>query len=150
DGAASIAMTRGPTAVAFKPLFAYVANINSNSVSAYAINAVTGALTSLGSAIAAGSKPYSVAVNPSADFAYVANINSNSVSAYAINSATGTLTVVTGSPFAAGTNPFSVTIDPSGRFAYVANNASNNISTYTIDASSGALTPLSSPVAAGT
>jgi 6-phosphogluconolactonase (cycloisomerase 2 family) len=37
-----------------------VANQTSNDVSAYTINATTGALTSVGAAVAAGTKPISV------------------------------------------------------------------------------------------
>ena len=41
-------------------------------------------------------------------------------------------------------------VDPSGKFAYVPNLGSNNISAYTIDATSGALTPVTgSPFSAG-
>jgi 6-phosphogluconolactonase (cycloisomerase 2 family) len=41
--------------------FAYVANSSSNDVSAYTINASTGALTSIGSNALAGTSPSSVA-----------------------------------------------------------------------------------------
>ena len=40
--------------------FAYVANNGSNDVSAYTINAATGALTSIGAPVAAGTNPNSV------------------------------------------------------------------------------------------
>ena len=89
--------------------FAYVANGTSNNVSAYSINATTGALTQVtGSPFPAGSTPSSVTVNPAGTFAYVTNQNSSNVSAYSINATTGALTQVAGSPFTAGTNPYSV------------------------------------------
>ena len=139
------------------PKFAYVANENSSNVSAYAIDRTTGALTSVpGSPFAAGSLPFSVAVDSSGKFAYVANFASNNVSAYTIDRTTGALSPVPGSPFAASTNPFSVAVDPSGNFAYVANGCGDpacslgNVSAYTIDRTTGALSPVpGSPFAAG-
>ena len=43
-----------------------------NTISVYTINQATGALTA-GTAVAAGSDPYSVTVDPSGKFAYAAN-----------------------------------------------------------------------------
>ena len=46
--------------------FVYVANGGSNSISAYAINAASGALTAIGgSPFPAGNVPYAIAVDPS-------------------------------------------------------------------------------------
>src|SRR6266699_4986708 len=159
NGPVSLVVTRGKTAVKYTPKFAYVANnINlAGSVSAYTIDAATGALGPVaGSPFAAGGDPNSVAVDPSGKFAYVVNSTQatlpiGSVSAYIIDAASGALTPVAGSPFPAGTLSRSITVDPSGRFAYVANSMSNNVSAYTIDATSGALTAVTgSPFAAGT
>lgn len=140
------------TCVTPPPRFAYVANNNSDNVSAYTIDAATGALTPItGSPFAAGSHPASVAVDPTGQFAYVGNNNSSNVSAYTIDTATGALTQITGSPFAAGPHPYSIAVDPTGKFAYVANYNASNVSAYTIDAATGALTPITgSPFAAGT
>ena len=80
--------------------FAYVPNFGSNNISAYTIDATSGALTPVtGSPFSAGRGPYAVAVDPSGKFAYVANLDSNNVSAYTINAASGALTRVKGSPF---------------------------------------------------
>jgi 6-phosphogluconolactonase (cycloisomerase 2 family) len=100
-----------PRSVAVDPSgrFAYVANSNSNNVSAFTINSATGALVPLpGSPFAAGTTPMSIIVDPSGKFAYVANLNSSNVWVFAIDATTGALTPVAGSPFAAGTNPSSV------------------------------------------
>ena len=118
----------------------------SNNVSMYTINGTTGALTSTGT-IAAGTGPFSVAVDPAGNFAYVANLGSNDVSMFTINATTGALTSI--GTIAAGTQPFSVAVDPAGKFAYVANFASNDVSTYTINATTGALTSIGT-IAAGT
>ena len=157
--------------------FAYVVNecqtsapqcYGNGSVSAYAINRNTGALTSVpGSPFAAGAYAFSAAIDPSGKFAYVENacstnvnsgcIGNGNVSAYTINSITGGLTPVPGSPFAAGVTPDWVAVDPSGKFAYVADYcgigfcASGTVSAFTIDSTTGALTPVpGSPYAAGT
>jgi 6-phosphogluconolactonase (cycloisomerase 2 family) len=81
-------------------------------VTAYAINTTTGSLTRLGAAVAAGSGPRSVTVDPSGKFAYVANsgfrVGSGNVSAYTINATTGALTSI-GAAVAAGISPYSIT-----------------------------------------
>ena len=83
-------------------------NFLANTISAYTINASTGALTSAGTTTAVpGTDPNSVTVDPSGKFAYVANHGSNNVSAYTINASTGALSG--GAVVAAGTNPISVT-----------------------------------------
>jgi YVTN family beta-propeller protein len=89
--------------------FAYVANLDSDTVSAYTINATTGALTSVGADVAAGDGPFIVTVDPSGQFAYVGNSYSNTVSTYTINATTGVLTPV-GSSVASGNGPRSITI----------------------------------------
>ena len=126
--------------------FAYVVNVYSNNVSAYAVDASNGALTQVqGSPFAAGYGPYGVAIDPSGKFAYVANNGTVSghyrgnVSAFAINPRSGALTPVQGSPFAAGSNPLGVAISPNGKFAYVVNYNSANVSVFAINESTGTL-----------
>jgi DNA-binding beta-propeller fold protein YncE len=132
-----------PTSVAVDPAgkFVYVATANATpgsagSLSMYAINATTGALTSTGT-IAAGTYPGFVAVDPAGKFAYVPNSGSNDVSMYTINSTTGALTLI--GMIAAGLSPASIAIHPSGKFAYVTNSGSNDVSMYSIG-STGTLT----------
>lgn len=124
--------------------FAYVATSSSTFGSAgnvftYAINAMTGALASIGT-IPAGTDPASIAVDPAGKFAYVGNSSSNDISMYTINATTGALTS-TGT-IAAGTDPVSVAVDPAGKFAYVVNFSSKDVSMYSINATTGALTPI--------
>jgi DNA-binding beta-propeller fold protein YncE len=64
----------------------------------YAINATTGALTSM-ETLSAGTTPNSVALNPTSNFVYVTNFDSNDisrndVSMYGINPVTGALTLL--------------------------------------------------------
>ena len=89
--------------------YVYVTNDGSGNVSAYAIDASTGALTKVkGSPFSAGPQPWGIAVDPTGKFAYVTNVTmcspsaTGSVSAYAINASSGALTQVKGSPFNRG------------------------------------------------
>ena len=146
--------TPTPTATAtFTPTptqaqFVYVTNEGSNNISAYSIDATSGALTPVaGSPFGTDSGPNAVAGNVTGTFAFVANQNypngSGSVSVYSIDATSGALTPVTGSPFGdADGEPYGLAVDPTGKFAYVTNLFSNNVSAYTIDATSGALTPV--------
>jgi 6-phosphogluconolactonase len=141
-----------PSSVTVDPAgnFVYVASANATpgtagSVSMYALNAPTGALTSIG-AIAAGTDPLAVAVEPASNFAYVPNSGSNDVSMYTIDATTGAFTSI--GTIAAGTNPVAVAIDPAANFAYVPNSGSNDVSMYTINSTTGSLT-LIGTIAAG-
>ena len=146
---AALAIAVSLFAAPLRGQFAYVANFNSNNVSAYTINPSTGALTAIvGSPFTAGSFPRSVAVDPSGKFAYVLNEGGN-VSGYTINPSTGALTAIAGSPFTTGGDPRSMTMNPSGKFAYVAD-FTGNVLGYTINPSTGALTNIAgSPFAGG-
>ena len=63
------------------PGFAYVPNHGSNTVSAYTIDATTGALTSVaGSPFATGTGPFAVAVSPNGQFVDVVKGNDNTIS----------------------------------------------------------------------
>lgn len=108
-----VAAGSSPRGVTVDPsgTFAYVANGGSSNVSAYAINANTGALTEItGSPFAADLSASSITVDPAGRFAYVANAGSDNVSAYTIDAGSGVPTQITGSPFAAGTEPRSLTV----------------------------------------
>jgi len=134
--------------------FVYVASLGEpGNVSAYAIDATTGALTPVsGSPFPAGLNSRSVAVDPTGHFAYVVNGSSaldfsGSISAYTIDPETGALTQVPGSPVPVGGQPSSVAADPTGEFVYVAGGPGagprGGVSGYRIDKKSGALEPVS-------
>jgi 6-phosphogluconolactonase (cycloisomerase 2 family) len=130
----------------------YVTNVLSNNVSAYAINATTGALTSAGAAVPAGEGPSTIKVDPSGRFVYVVNsrlqFGAADVSIYVINATTGALTPV-GGAVSAGDLSNDLFVDPLGRFVYVTNNFSNDISAYAINATTGALNPIGAAVSSG-
>jgi len=142
DGAtgtqASIATGTTPYAITVDPLgkFAYVANNASNTVSAYTIDPITGALTSAGAAVAAGTNPSSIAIDPKGKCALVTNSASDDVKSYLINQISGVLsgvsTVASGST---GSAPRSVAVDPNtGLYAYVANSG-GSVSAFSVNSS---------------
>jgi 6-phosphogluconolactonase len=156
----------GPSSIAVDPAskFAYVANYNAYTISAYSITAGTGALVPLDmdpvtagvqNTIATGTRPSSIAIHPSGKFAYVTNYSSNNVSAYSIDAA-GVLASIDANGSIAGTSiatragPVSIAIDPSGGYAYVANSGDNSVSVYSIDTTTGALTAIPASGAFGT
>jgi 6-phosphogluconolactonase len=148
--------------------FVYVANPGWNfavedSISAFAINATTGALSEVAGspfpAEPARSDPYhvigpwAITSEPSGRFAYTANYNTQSVFAYAINPTTGALTGIS-DVGTAGYLPVAVTVDPSGKFVYAANlnpayPAAGAVTSYAIDATNGTLTSIGAPVTTG-
>ena len=95
----------GPDAVAVDPTdsYLYVANLASNSVSAYAIDSPPACLTELSnSPFAVGAEPTSLKIDPNGNFLYVTNFNDGNVTVLAIDPATGSLSAISGSPFGAG------------------------------------------------
>jgi 6-phosphogluconolactonase len=95
--------------------FLYVPNTGSNDVSAYTIDATTGALTAVaGSPFPADQRPFISAADPTGKFLVVSNIGPPTLgtpadparlSVYSINATTGVLTQVAGSPFDLSTPP---------------------------------------------
>ena len=152
----SVGAGTDPASIAVDPTgrFVYVANqyqlnLGSGSLSAYAISALTGALTPLaGYPITTGPNPSAVTVDPSGRFVY--SVNLNGVAAYQINPATGALINASAvAPVPIGANPKAIAVEPSGRFAYVANYDTHTVSIYAIDPTFGTLT-FSANVTAGT
>jgi 6-phosphogluconolactonase len=136
--------------------FAYFANAgsgsqNGDSISAYAIDAITGGLHPLsGVKFPPGYGASSATVDTTGKFLYATSCQTdqfgfcsagtNVVFAYSIDRTLGTLTPVAGSPFPAGSTPRSIAADPTGRFLFVGNYFGTSVSSYIIDANTGALT----------
>lgn len=136
----------GPAGLTIDPRgeFLYVPNICSNNVSAFTINADSGALKKVArSPFAAGTQPISVAVDPTGEFAYVVNYQSNDAYIYSVNAKNGALKRV-GTPVSLPPScyPFSVALNRTGKFLYVTCEAFNNILGFTVNATSGELTPM--------
>jgi len=146
---------------AFSPngQFLYVMNqkppagaITGNSVSGYAIDATTGALTPIGAgAFAAGPNPTWISFRPDGKFAYVSNTNNGaagSISVYSVDS-NGALTAI-GNPVPVENGPADLTIDAAGTHLYVPNRGSSSVSVFSIDPAAGTLTAVGAgAVAAG-
>jgi 6-phosphogluconolactonase len=125
--------------------YAYVTNAADNTLTAYLVDATTGALSVVGTPIATGASPHAIhgfQSPASADkrYVFVGNEGSNDVSAFAVNSATGALTAVPGSPFAAGTDPQAMEFSFDVSSLYVVNAGSDNLFAYDVDWNTGALT----------
>jgi 6-phosphogluconolactonase (cycloisomerase 2 family) len=150
---------RLPTSITVAPSsrFAYVTyldwsgTVDYGYVSAYSIDAVTGALVEIaGSPYATKLSPRFVAVDPAGKFAYVANSGAGNISAYSIDAATGVLAEIAGSPFPAGSGPTSIAFDPTGKFVYVTDTDYGRIFAYGFNSTTGALAEIAgSPFAAG-
>jgi 6-phosphogluconolactonase (cycloisomerase 2 family) len=147
-----------PTGVAVDPTsaYAYLSNVNGDTVSEYAIGS-GGTLSSLNPAsVATGPEPIFLAFDPTGKYAYEANYTLDvstaqpTVSQYSVGSA-GQLTPMTPATVPAGMGPAWIAFDPFGKFAYVVNLGNGTIpgsvSEYAIGMS-GALTPFGT-VAAG-
>jgi 6-phosphogluconolactonase (cycloisomerase 2 family) len=138
--------------------FAYVTNAADNTISAFSVDANTGAITSVGAPAIAGQGPSAIAntIYTGSWYVYVVNGASNDVSAFVADAGSGALVPVPGSPFTAGSQPSAAAIyavinagdysPPPQRlkyYLYVANLGSDDLSAYGIDRATGVPTPLS-------
>ncbi len=116
--------------------FVYVYDVTSAqaSVSPYAIDATTGALTAAsgGSLYAGGASCGTLAIDPSGKFMYATDPNHNQMWYFPVDLTTGALRGGTG---ALVTTPIGSAVDPSGQYLYVA--GGNSVVSFTIDASTG-------------
>ncbi len=94
----------------------------SNTISAYTIDAASGALTAVpGSPFPSAAAPIAIAVEPGGKYLYVANVHDNTIAAFAIDSGSGALSSVTGGPVVAGIDgPRQLVVHPNGKFLYAA------------------------------
>jgi YVTN family beta-propeller protein len=133
-----------PTAVSIDPSgrFVYVSNYgwpSFGSVSAYTVNAATGALTAIaGSPFAAGNGSSSIDVDPSGRFVYTSNLLNDTITAFSINPSTGVLTGLQGLSVT-NARPVSIATDPTGRFVYAAT-ACGTTWVFGINTATGSLT----------
>jgi 6-phosphogluconolactonase len=133
------------------PSFVYVLNYSDATISMYAANSCTGALTSttpptVPTGINTGINAESMVVDRAGKFLYVANLVSNAtdqatVSMFTIDQTTGVLTPTSPAMVPTGFFPQGIAIDPSGKFVYTANSDDNSVSMFTVDSASGLLTP---------
>lgn len=128
--------------------FLYVALSNSNSVAAFTIDSVSGALTKVpGSPFATApiqfTQTYELTISPSGKFLYAFNFNGNTMAAFTIDPTSGALTSVAGSPFAINPNgERGLVVDPSGPIPLPDDRFGppNSFDIFNIDPNSSALT----------
>src|SRR6266487_5803447 len=123
--------------------FAYVASDRAGTVSAFHIDAATGALMPLASATAATDQnPDSITVDPAGRWLYVAHGDASSIVAFSIDPIGGGLKPAPISRTATGDYPVSATIDAAGRFLYVSTMVADAIEAYAINSTNAALAPV--------
>lgn len=119
----------------------YVTDQDNGSISTFAINSQTGALTPTNPAgVSAGVDPWKVTFDPTGKFAYVPDADLGNVWMYTVDATTGALTQGPTPLIAAGNQPSYMAVHPSGKFAYVVNRQDGTVSMYTIKADTGTLT----------
>lgn len=128
----------------------YVADLGSDQVRVYRVDAATGTLT-LDAAppghLPPGSGPRHIAFHPSNRYAYVNNELASTVTVFAHDAATGALSPVqtlrtVPDGFTGANNTAEIQTSADGRFVYVANRGHNSIAVFQVDATSGTLTLL--------
>jgi 6-phosphogluconolactonase len=134
--------------------FLYAANTTANTISGFAIDSVSGALTVVpGSPFSstAGTGPSALALDTLNKFLYVATAGSTaSIWAFTFDSTTGTLTPVTNSPFNLSAGGLFLVMEPSGSFFYIGNQSGTSIAAYQYDSDTGAPTAVTgSPFSTG-
>jgi len=144
-----------PVAIASDPQgrFVYVANYNvtvtGDTVSGYAVNPATGALTPVpGSPFTSGVGTMSLAIDSEGMFLFAANNGSSDISAWAIQD-DGSLVTVPGSPFSTGSQsgPVSIvtSVDQQCCYVYVAHslglNNTGQLSAFAYHSDTGVLSP---------
>jgi 6-phosphogluconolactonase (cycloisomerase 2 family) len=141
---ATTATLANPRALNITPngKFLYTSNLSSSSLSAYSIDASTGALTIFANYTGNGlGGPFKGTIDPTGTSFYVANNSSNTVSHYTINPATGVLTFVANySPPSGGTGTTAVVLDSTGTHAYVTASSGNVLELFNRNTATGALT----------
>ncbi|MEI8078325.1 MAG: lactonase family protein [bacterium] len=146
----------GPRHFTFHPngRFAYLINELNNTLTAYAYNAQSGALTevqlisTLPEDFNGVSWAAEVRIHPNGNFLYASNRGHDSLASYRIDPATGILTRV-GFQRSGIDNPRHFNLDPSGRFCVVANQDSDRVCTFRVNPETGALEPVGTPVTIG-
>jgi 6-phosphogluconolactonase len=116
----SLAMVLGLSSCSLDYVVGYVymttAKSNPGVINQYSIDFQSGALTQIGTPIAAGNNPVRVVSAPNGKFIYVVNQGDSTVQEFAVQT-DGTLAAKTA--YKTGTSPTAAAIDPQGAFLYV-------------------------------
>jgi len=147
-GFAKVRPGAGPRHFAFGPKgkYAYVINELDCTVTAFAYESASGALTevqtitTLPSAFDGSNSCAEVRVHPSGKFLYGSNRGHDSIVVYRVDPAKGTLTFVEHETADIKT-PRNFNIDPTGKFCLVANQGGDSVVVFRINQKTGALEP---------
>jgi len=127
--------------------FAFVPNVNANTVFQFRFDKTTGKMTANGSVSGypGGAGPRHMALHPTGNWAYTMNETAVTVTSLAYDPATGTLSAPqTIDSLPAGTaktgSGAHVLVHPSGQFVYTSNRGHNSISIFGVDGATGRLT----------
>jgi 6-phosphogluconolactonase len=137
----------GPRHFAFTPdaKFVYVINELDLTVTAFAWEAKTGAMTeiqtitTLPRPMVSSDSCADIHVHPSGNFLYGSNRGHDSIAIFRIQKETGILTAI-GHELTKGQTPRNFAIDPTGKFLLAANQGSDNVVVFKIDTKTGLLT----------
>jgi 6-phosphogluconolactonase len=146
----------GPRHFAFHPngKYAYVINELDCTVTAFAYEPASGALTeiqnitTLPTGFDGSNGCAEVRVHPSGKFLYGSNRGHDSIAVYRIDPAKGMLTFVEHETADIRT-PRNFNIDPTGTFCLVANQGSDSVVVFRIDGQTGALEPTGQRITVG-
>lgn len=152
-----VAPGAGPRQLVMHPKggFAYLINELDSTMTAYAHDAASGALTALQTLptlpedFSGHSSCAEVQITPDGRFLYGSNRGHNSLAIYAIDSATGLMTPVGWEP-SGGEIPRNFEVDPSGRTICIANQDTSNLVLFRIDQETGKLRRYGTEAEAGT
>jgi 6-phosphogluconolactonase len=130
--------------------FAFVCGEMTSTVTAFAVDSRTGALTEVNTlstipAPTPGNSTAELRVHPSGKFVYVSNRGHNSIAIFRVDGKTGALTAAGHQP-TGGSTPRNFGMDPTGKFLLAANQASNNVVVFRIDGETGQLSPTESRI----
>ena len=119
--------------------YAFVSDYNADTVTALAIDSITGNLAVINSA-PSDVNPYAIAVTPNGAFVYTANSGAADISIFAVNATTGAVTAAGTASTGVGSAPYGITVDPSGLFVLAADSAGGTLVVFQINQTTGALT----------
>ncbi len=130
--------------------FGFVVNERNSTVTSYAIDPDTGALTAgasvstLPSGFAGNNTGAGIAITPDGNFLFASNRGHNSIASFAIAATTGALTALSHTA-TDGATPRAIALDASGRWLIAGNQASNTLRIFAVG-SDGGLTSVASPI----
>jgi 6-phosphogluconolactonase len=111
-----------------------------STLSGFAIDGTTGALTPVPNSPYIATGGTSIASDPAGRFLFVSDFATGDITAFTINSNDGSLTPVSGSPFLSGISAAQIATDGQGKFLYVAEGLGGvHVAAFAINQTSGAL-----------